>query len=124
MANSAEPVRRVTLDFRHDDASVEAAVVREDLSACEVTGSCLWLGCDETTTIQRLVRTADGQYARHRSFDLSIALPLPAGASEEIDIEGFAEDDGLLWLTGSHSLKRKKPKRSFRWRIAFPIIGT
>ncbi|HSO41550.1 MAG TPA: DUF3616 domain-containing protein [Rhodospirillales bacterium] len=111
MANSAEPMRRVTLDFRHDDTSVEATVVREDLSACEVTGSCLWLGCDETTTVQRLVRTGDGHFAQHRSFDLSTALPLPAGPDEEIDIEGFAEDGGFLWLTGSHSLKRKKPKR-------------
>jgi hypothetical protein len=28
----------------------------------------------------------------------------------EADIEGLAYADGALWLTGSHSLKRKKPK--------------
>ena len=111
MATSAQPLRRVTLDFHHDDASVEAAVVRQDLSACELTGSCLWLGCDETTTIQRLVCTAPGSFARHRSFALGEALALPAGPDEEIDIEGFAEDGGFLWVVGSHSLKRKKPKR-------------
>ncbi|MCU0895487.1 MAG: DUF3616 domain-containing protein [Rhodospirillales bacterium] len=111
MATPAQPLRRVSLDFRHDDPSAEAAVVREDLSACELTGSCLWLGCDETTTIQRLVRTAAGAFARHRSFALSEALALPAGPDEEIDIEGFAEDGGCLWVVGSHSLKRKKPKR-------------
>ncbi len=111
MAPSDRPLRRATLDFRHDDPSAEAAVIREDLSACELTGSCLWLGCDETTTIQRLVRVDDGNFARHRSFDIGKALALPGGAEEEIDIEGFAEDAGFLWLTGSHSLKRKKPKR-------------
>jgi hypothetical protein len=104
-------LRRVTLDFHHDDPSADASVVRQDLSACELTGSCLWLGCDETTTIQRLVRTAAGSFAQHRSLALSEALALPAGPDEEIDIEGFAEDDGFLWIVGSHSLKRKKPKR-------------
>ena len=111
MPNPAQPLRSVTLDFRHDDPSVEAAVVREDLSACEITGSCLWLGCDETTTIQRLVQADDRRFTNHRSFDLAAAFALPAGSDEEIDIEGFAEDEGFLWLTGSHSLKRRKPKR-------------
>lgn len=111
MATTAQPLRRVTLDFHHDDPSADAATVREDLSACEITGSCLWLGCDETTTIQRLARIDDGHFGQHRSFDLSTALALPAGPGEEIDIEGLAEDGGFLWLTGSHSLRRTKPKR-------------
>jgi hypothetical protein len=103
----------VTLDFHHegDAGGTLAEIVRGDLSACEITGSCLWLGSDETTTLQRLVRTGDGQFADHRSFDLGDAFPLPAGRDEEIDIEGLAEADGFLWLVGSHSLKRKKPKR-------------
>lgn len=111
MPSPAQPLRRVALDFRHDDPSADPAVVRQDLSACEMTGACLWLGCDETTTVQRLVRADDGRFAGHCSFDLAAAFALPAGAEEEIDIEGFAEDGGFLWLTGSHSLKRRKPKR-------------
>lgn len=113
MGIPAQPLRRVTLDFRHpgDDGGALAEVVRGDLSACEMTGSCLWLGSDETTTIQRLVQSDDGHFAAHRSFDLAAAFPLPAGSDEEIDVEGLAEDDSLLWITGSHSLRRKKPKR-------------
>ena len=29
---------------------------------------------------------------------------------EEADVEGLVYEDGYLWLVGSHSLKRKKPK--------------
>jgi hypothetical protein len=45
-------------------------------------------------------------------FDLSDFLALPADAKEEADIEGLDIDAGWLWLVGSHSVKRKKPKQS------------
>ena len=41
-------------------------------------------------------------------------MPLPPkpdeADGEEVDVEGLAYHDGYLWLVGSHSLKRKKPK--------------
>jgi hypothetical protein len=97
----------VTLDFRHASADV----VRGDLSACDMTGSCLWLACDETTTVERLI-TRDGvRFAEHQAFSLGHVFELPAGEDQEIDIEGLTHDGDYLWITGSHSLNRKKPKR-------------
>jgi hypothetical protein len=114
MAQHASPVSAMTLDFRSTQASGPAAaanVLRGDLSACDQTGACLWLGCDETTTIERLI-TRDGvRFAEHQGFELGRIFTLPAGDDEEIDIEGLAHDGSYLWITGSHSLKRKKPKR-------------
>jgi Protein of unknown function (DUF3616) len=112
MAQHASPASVVTLDFQSHRMSGPAAakVIRQDLSACDMTGSCLWLGCDETTTVERLM-TRDGvRFAEHRAFSLGRIFNLPAGDDEEIDIEGLAHDGGYLWITGSHSLKRKKPK--------------
>jgi hypothetical protein len=76
-----------------------------------MTGSCLWLACDETTTVERLI-TRDGvRFAEHQAFSLGHVFELPAGEDQEIDIEGLAHDGDYLWITGSHSLNRKKPKR-------------
>lgn len=114
MATTARPERRIRLDFRRQDdrsAGAPAAVLRGDLSACAITGDCLWLGCDEASTVERLIRQDPSSYADHRSFQLADIFSLPAGAGEEIDIEGLAADDGYLWIVGSHSSKRKKPKR-------------
>jgi len=101
---------RVTLRFRppaHPDSP--DAPVRDDLSACARVGDTLFLACDETTGIERLRRTGRG-WGRHRHFDLAEFVDLPAGPEDEVDIEGLRVDDGWLWITGSHSLKRKKPK--------------
>ncbi|MBL8660238.1 MAG: DUF3616 domain-containing protein [Rhodospirillales bacterium] len=114
MATMAQPERRIRLDFRRQEdrsAGAPASVLRGDLSACAITGDCLWLGCDETATVERLIRQAPSTYADHRSFQLADIFSLPAGAGEEIDIEGLAADDGYLWIVGSHSSKRKKPRR-------------
>lgn len=114
MLECAAPIAVVTLDFGAEPGSepiTAASVIRGDLSACDTTGSCLWLACDEATSVERLI-TRDGvRFAEHRAFPLSRIFTLPAGDDEEIDIEGLAHDAGYLWITGSHSLKRKKPKR-------------
>jgi hypothetical protein len=43
-----------------------------------------------------------------------LELPIPPKKDhepqQEVDLEGLAYADGYLWLVGSHSLKRKKPK--------------
>ncbi|WP_066380892.1 DUF3616 domain-containing protein [Anabaena sp. CA = ATCC 33047] len=84
---------------------------RQDLSAVRLTQSqYLWLGSDETATIERL-SVADGeQFTNHKQFRVTEFIDLPASEDEEIDIEGLAYDDYYLWLVGSHSYKRKKPK--------------
>jgi hypothetical protein len=38
-------------------------------------------------------------------------LHLPGGKESEIDIEGLAYEGQYLWLVGSHSLARKKPRK-------------
>ncbi len=85
--------------------------MRDGLSTALCTGNNLWLSCDERTTIERLTRQPDGSYAGHQSFDLNNFLDLPARDANEVDIEGMGVADHYLWIMGSHSLKRKKPKR-------------
>ncbi|MBX0334246.1 DUF3616 domain-containing protein [Pontibacter sp. HSC-14F20] len=85
--------------------------VRDGLSTALLLGDNLWLSCDERTTVERLTRLPDGSFGDHRSFDIHDYLDLPAKDFSEIDIEGMGMADHYLWLIGSHSLKRKKPKR-------------
>ena len=87
--------------------------VRTSLSAIRHIGSHLWLGCDETATLERL--TYRGDHAdNHHHFAIADYLHLPSSSDEEIDIEGIAYSDYYLWFVGSHSLKRKsyKPEKS------------
>lgn len=85
--------------------------VRNGLSTAFHSGENLWLSCDERTSIERLTLQPDGSFGQHRSFDLHQYLELPAQDKSEVDIEGMGMADNYLWLIGSHSLKRKKPKR-------------
>ncbi|WP_018478799.1 DUF3616 domain-containing protein [Pontibacter roseus] len=85
--------------------------VRDGLSTALLLGDNLWLSCDERTTVERLTRLPDGSFGEHLSFDIHDYLDLPAKDFSEIDIEGMGMADHYLWLIGSHSLKRKKPKR-------------
>jgi hypothetical protein len=51
------------------------------------------------------------RYGRHRRWHLIEFFPdLPDGAGGEVDVEGMAIDGDWLWVVGSHSLKREKPK--------------
>lgn len=95
------------------------ASLRDGLSVAQQISDTLWVANDETTSLERLTiqGAAPGEVVQcneHRSFELSqyLKLPVPPEPGEdvvEIDIEGLAyADDGYLWLTGSHSLKRTK----------------
>lgn len=81
--------------------------IRDNLSAIVLADEHLWLGGDEGTEVHRLTRNAKGDFEAHKRFDLKDLLKLTD--SSEIDIEGLDVQDGYLWLTGSHSLKRPKP---------------
>ena len=84
---------------------------REDLSAVLLTHQkYLWLGSDETSTIERLSLTNTDKFTEHQQFRVAEFINLPAPEDEEIDIEGLAYNDYYLWFVGSHSYKRKKPK--------------
>lgn len=85
---------------------VNAEMIRTSLSAVRQIGQHLWLGCDETATLERL--TLRGDHANdHQHFPIADFLALPSDQDEEIDIEGIAYGDYYLWFVGSHSLKRK-----------------
>ena len=104
-----EPVR---LDFDPAISVNQAGKhVRDGLSAALRTGNNLWVSCDERSSLERLTLTAPNTFGGHRSFDLNEYLNLPAGGACEIDIEGLALGHHYLWLVGSHSLARKKPRK-------------
>ncbi len=85
-------------------------VLLTNLSAVVSTpDGSLWLGSDEGTGIERLSPIEPYVFGQHQHFDLGNFMPLK-NQEEEIDIEGLDYYDHYLWLVGSHSLKRKKPK--------------
>jgi hypothetical protein len=96
-----------------DDAEIANAV-----SSVVRIGNDLWVGADEGTSVTRLIPEGPARYRAAESNDLTTILALPAkerdeeGKLAEIDIEGMDWEParGYLWLVGSHSLKRKKPK--------------
>jgi len=92
------------------------------LSAALQVSSTLWVVNDETITLERLgikgPQTDGGfRFENHKQFSLNNYLTLPVPPSldgddaSEADIEGLAFDGHYLWLVGSHSLKRNKPKQ-------------
>jgi len=104
--------KKVTLHFNEDlSLNKKEKHVRDGLSTVLHTGDNLWLSCDERTTIERLTQQKDGSFGAHKSFCLSDYLQLPDGNNSEIDIEGMGMENNYLWLVGSHSLKRKKPRK-------------
>lgn len=89
---------------------VRAEDIRKSLSAVIQVGRHLWLGCDETATLERLTYVGDGRWGEHRTFRLADVLDLPGDPDDEVDVEGLAWDPPYLWVAGSHSRKRDKPE--------------
>ena len=96
---------RILLNFedRADD-------VISDISAAAFSpDGNLWVGSDEMIGVERLSPIGDRQYGNHQRFLLQDYVEL-FNTDDEIDIEGMDYSEGYLWLTGSHSTKRKKVK--------------
>lgn len=99
-------LNQVTLKFK--DGFKEH---REDVSAVRLMpDKYLWLGSDETSTLERLSAVDSQTFAQHKQFLVANFIELPMPEDQEIDIEGIAYSDYYLWFVGSHSWKRKKPK--------------
>lgn len=77
-----------------------------DLSAAARHGTTMFLGSDEGVRLERLIGDQDGHWGRHRRFPLDAILDLDT--SGEADIEGLAEENGWLWVLGSHARTRPK----------------
>lgn len=90
--------------------------LRDGLSVVCARHRTLWVANDETLALERLTLNAQGNLAAgHVSFALAdyLDLPLPPTpeVQEEADLEGLDwDEDGTLWLVGSHSLKRRQPR--------------
>lgn len=100
------------LQLRFDAADDEEGATPQNLSAAARDGrKALWLASDERGFLDRLsIDDAEPRiYRHHERFTVADHLQLD-GEDEEIDIEALDLHDGALWLVGSHSAKRKKPK--------------
>lgn len=92
-----------------------ASLVQSNLSGAAFTGDWLWVAGDEACGVDRLRRLEpDGsevlRFGEVHDFPLADLLDLPGAPDEEADLEGMAVADGLLWVVGSHGLKRKNAK--------------
>lgn len=92
-----------------------------DLSAAARHGNTLFLGSDEGVCIERLSRGATA-WTGHERFSLDAILDLDASA--EADIEGLAENDGWLWVLGSHARTRPKIGKAGNDRIDLSTFAT
>jgi hypothetical protein len=91
------------------EGDLDARGIRESLSAVTQTGRHLWLGCDETATLERVTELEPGHYGAHRTYRIGDALDLPGADDDEVDVEGLAWAPPYLWMVGSHGRKRGKP---------------
>lgn len=114
----AKPLRQISLTVDGEDGAM-----LEDLSALRCIGGHLWLGSDEGITVERLTLAGD-EASSHQPYSLGDFFDLPSGPGEEVDIEGLAYADHYLWIAGSHSLKRKKPKSGGSFEETVERLGT
>lgn len=96
---------RVLLKFESDSDDL----VGELSAIARTPDGTLWVGSDELTTIERLTPIGLNVYGAHTPFNTNDFIEL-FDPESEIDIEGLDYSQGYLWLIGSHSFKRKKPK--------------
>jgi len=105
----ARPSATVRLQLDEPLPEGEDPVVH-DISAVAHVGDTLFLAADECAHVEVLDRAEDGSWANHRRVCLADLFDLPH-AADEMDVEGLAADDDQLWIVGSHSRTRKKPKK-------------
>jgi len=98
---------RLLLQFKSETADIVG-----DLSAVALTpDGNLWLGSDETTSLERLSPVEPHVFGKQQRFAIADFIDL-SGAGE-IDIEGIDFSSSCLWLVGSHSTKRNKAKGKY-----------
>ena len=97
--------------LRFDIAPEESEDLLAELSAIALTpDGSLWVGSDELLTLERLSPLESGIFGDHKQFQISDYIDL-FNTEDEMDIEGMNYNSGYLWVTGSNSVKRKKPNK-------------
>ncbi|SOB88142.1 Protein of unknown function [Sphingomonas guangdongensis] len=91
-----------------------------DLSAAVRIGSTLFLGSDEGVAVERLSWNGERWVSAGRT---SLIECLDVASGEEADIEGLAEDDGWLWVLGSHARTRPKLKKRDDERLDLTVYA-
>lgn len=105
------PSAQVLLDL-DDPREPGTDPVAHDVSAAARIGDTLFVAGDECAYVEALYRRADGAFGDHRRVALSEHFDMPE-SDDEMDVEGLSiDEDQWLWIVGSHSLTRKKPKKS------------
>ena len=95
---------RLLLKFDQD-----AAAVPDDLSAAaRAPDGSIWVASDEHGVLHRLSPEEPRVFSHQQRHD--VAAPLGVKGGEEMDIEALDMQGDHLWLVGSHSSVRKKPK--------------
>jgi hypothetical protein len=107
-----DPIAAVRLQLDRPQAEGEEPVTH-DISAAASVGETLFLSADECAYVEVLHRLTRDHYGDHDRIDLASIFDLPAD-DDEMDVEGLAADDGWLWIVGSHSRTRRKPKQGSR----------
>jgi len=93
--------------LRFDNTSSD---LLKELSAVALTpDGSLWVGSDELLGVERLSPIEPYIYGNHQQFAIADFVDL-FNQKDEIDIEGLDYTNHYLWLTGSHSTKRKRAK--------------
>lgn len=83
-----------------------------DLSAAALgSDGSLWLASDERGFIDRVTPTGPHTYGNHERFALANHVDILTDPDEEIDLEAIECVGEELWFVGSHSAKRKRPKK-------------
>jgi hypothetical protein len=115
---------KIDLEFKDSGKDIAAS-----LSAMVRLGDSIFAGGDEGVKLARLEERDGGKrFELEKMIDLNRWLDLPKPTDDptkkvkEIDLEGmdFDRETNLLWLIGSHSLKRGKAKKeqSVRGNVA------
>jgi Protein of unknown function (DUF3616) len=107
----ARPIRRVRLDLP-PKGGLHRKAPRQSLSAVAAVGRSLFVGTDEGAVLDRLTDLSPDRFGEPRLFPLLDLLDLPnrSGEDDEVDIEGIDVEGDRLWLVGSHTWTRGKPK--------------
>lgn len=129
-------LKKILIEFEPNADNLDKKKeLRDGLSVVLQIKDTLWVANDETVGLEklRLLRNSEDEKfskaSMHKHYCLYDFLKLPVDRPknpkdlEEIDVEGLAYDGHYLWLTGSHSLKRKNPDATLNAKTIAKELG-